>query len=70
MPTGLSLIKTEIDSMILTKKKRSAGWLGTDQQRGRHWIWKMGRTKGNSRPVDRGKQVLVPTDSGILHVTF
>lgn len=74
MPIGLSLIKTEIDSddpNNNNNKKGSAGWLGTeDQQKGRPWIWKMGRTKGNLRPVNRGKQVLVPTDPGILHLTF
>lgn len=72
MPTGLSLIETEIDSDDPNQKKKggSAGWLGTDQQRGRHWIWNMGRTNGNSGPVDRGKQVLTPIDPGILHVTF
>lgn len=60
MPTGLSLIETEIDSDDPNQKKKgggSAGWLGTDQLRGRHWIWKMGRMNRNSGPVDRGKQV-------------
>lgn len=56
--------------MVLTKKIKGLLETRADQWRDRYWVWKMGKTKGNSRPINRGKQTLMTTHPGILHLIF